>query len=163
MGRKDVELYDTLKNAFARSEPVLHGIVESVDKEKATCSMIVGGQLFPVVSLRSVITQKTGVVFYPAVQSVIFACKIPGTNRFVALSFSEIESFHITIDDTEISGSKNGVVLKRGSESLKKIISDLLDSILQMTVTTGVGPSGTPINFAQFEQLKSRLNNLLIS
>lgn len=40
------------------------------------------------------------------------------------------------------------------------LISDLLDGILQLTVPTGTGPSGVPINAAIFTQLKQKLDTL---
>ena len=161
MSRKDKELFEALKRSFTTSDDVMHGVVVSVDKLAARCSVEVGGQRYDSVSLRSVITNDMGVVFYPAPHSVLFLYKLPGSKRLVVLACSEIESFHIKIEDTELSGNANGVVVKRGAESLKSILADTLDAIIAMTVTTGVGPSGTPINFAEFQQLKSRLNNLL--
>lgn len=64
------------------------------------------------------------------------------------------------LSTTELILTQNGYTIKRGSESLKTIISDLIDKILLLTVTTPNGPSGTPINAAEFSAIKSRLPNL---
>ena len=45
--------------------------------------------------------------------------------------------------------------------SLKKTLTQILDAILQLTVTTGVGPSGTPINAQTFTDIKNSLDNYL--
>ena len=45
--------------------------------------------------------------------------------------------------------------------SLKKTLTQILDAILQLTVTTGVGPSGTPINAQTFTDIKISLDNYL--
>lgn len=45
--------------------------------------------------------------------------------------------------------------------SLKKTLTQILDAILQLTVTTGVGPSGTPINAQTFTDIKDSLDNYL--
>lgn len=161
MGRKDAELLEVIKRSVGEPNAFLHGVVKEVDKASCACVLDVGGQLYTSVSLRSVITNDMGVVFYPMVNSVVYANFIPGSKRLVVMAMSEIEAFHIKVEDTEVSGNKDGVVVKRGNESLKSILADTFDAILAMTVTTGVGPSGTPINFAQFQQLKQRLNNLL--
>jgi uncharacterized protein involved in type VI secretion and phage assembly len=43
----------------------------------------------------------------------------------------------------------------------KDLISELCDAILALTVSTGMGPSGTPINAAQFAAIKARLQTML--
>lgn len=162
MARKDIELNEMLKRAVGEPNRLLHGIVEDVDTEECTCTINSGGQIFRRATLRSVASDDIGVVFFPRVNSVVFAIKLPNSSRLHVIAISECESFHIKIDDTEISGNGDGIILKRAGESLKKILSDTFDAIVAMTVTTGVGPSGTPINFADFQSLKNRLNDLLI-
>ena len=46
-------------------------------------------------------------------------------------------------------------------ETLKGLMEDLIDAINSMTVPTPSGPSGTPINSAQFEIIKGRLDTML--
>jgi phage baseplate assembly protein V len=56
--------------------------------------------------------------------------------------------------------SNSGPTLKKGSESLKQIMLDLIDQILAEThPTTGAGPSGTPINSPAYIAIKTRVNN----
>lgn len=66
----------------------------------------------------------------------------------------------VKVGTTELDITEDGFVVKRGSETLKAIISDLIDAILAETHPTGVGPSGTPINAAQYTAIKNRLPNL---
>jgi hypothetical protein len=163
MGRKEQELYDTMKRAMASPDSFLQGIVSGVDKAKCTCKLDVAGRIYNNVSLRSIITDDMGAVFYPEDNTNAVACRMPNSNRLFIIKMEKVESFHIKINDSELSGNNQGFTIKRGSESIKKILSDLMDAISQMTVTTGVGPSGTPINIASFVDLKARLNNILIS
>jgi hypothetical protein len=46
-------------------------------------------------------------------------------------------------------------------ETLKAKLEALIDAINAITVPTGVGPSGTPINAATFTTLKSQLTQIL--
>lgn len=64
------------------------------------------------------------------------------------------------IENAELVISRDGFAVKRSSETLKKIISDLIDQIKLLTVTTPNGPSGTPINATAFTAIKNRLPNL---
>ena len=46
-------------------------------------------------------------------------------------------------------------------ENLKGLMEELIDAIKAMTVPTPAGPSGTAINFAQFDAVKNRLQEML--
>lgn len=61
----------------------------------------------------------------------------------------------------EVQVTSAGVVVKNGAESLKQVISDLIDQINLITVPTSGGPSGVPINAAAFSAIKVRLQTLL--
>jgi hypothetical protein len=46
-------------------------------------------------------------------------------------------------------------------ETTKQLLSDILDGINALTVTTPVGVSGTPVNIATFTEIKNRLDSIL--
>lgn len=75
------------------------------------------------------------------------------TNSKVNISILEGPSLKMT---------QKGFTFNFGDDfSLKKTLTQILDAILQLTVTTGVGPSGTPINAQTFTDIKNSLNNYL--
>jgi phage baseplate assembly protein V len=53
------------------------------------------------------------------------------------------------------------ISLKAGGETLKNVLSDLLDAIKAITVNTAVGPSSVPVNLTAFNALQTRITNLL--
>jgi phage baseplate assembly protein V len=69
--------------------------------------------------------------------------------------------YSITMDTVTFEISRDGFAVKRGDETLKKLLSDLLDKIVAQTHTTPSGVSGPPINAADFTAIKNRLPNLL--
>lgn len=73
----------------------------------------------------------------------------------------QTHKYTVTMDTVVYEISRDGFKVKRGSETLKKIISDTLDGIIAETHTTPAGTSGPPINVATFQQIKTRLSNLL--
>jgi hypothetical protein len=95
-------------------------------------------------------------------------------NEFWDLSFKKDGAatpvVKVTHDGTEIKTVVHGDKVDlhsdadqdavRGNE-LKDILSDLIDAIGALTVPTGVGPSGLPINKTQFDAIKTRLDNIL--
>lgn len=75
------------------------------------------------------------------------------TNSKVNISIVEGPSLKMT---------QKGFTFNFGDDfSLKKSLTQILDAILQLTVTTGVGPSGTPINAQTFTDIKNSLDNYL--
>ena len=53
------------------------------------------------------------------------------------------------------------MLFRSGGAGLKKTLGELIDAIMKLTVPTGVGPSGTPINAADFVKVKQGLNDYL--
>ncbi|MBN2669990.1 MAG: hypothetical protein JXR60_12285 [Bacteroidales bacterium] len=115
---------------------------------------------------------ESSLTIVPKIGSYVLCGIIEGKEEeaFV-ISTSEIEKIIIQFkggdEKFEFSQAGLSVVLKSGKfdikneqEDLKGIISDLIDTINQLTVTTGTGPSGTPINAPAFVQIKQRLANL---
>jgi len=63
--------------------------------------------------------------------------------------------------DALIRATTGGLTFSRNSSGLKKTLDELLTAIKALTVTTGVGPSGPPINLAQFEKIQQDLKNYM--
>ncbi|WP_297096370.1 hypothetical protein [uncultured Draconibacterium sp.] len=71
------------------------------------------------------------------------------------------EELTINADQSMLKQTAGGFTMVRSGEGLKKILQDLITAITQLTVPTGVGPSGVPINTAAFQAINNRLNNFL--
>ena len=67
----------------------------------------------------------------------------------------------MTADQSILKQTAGGFTMIKSGEGLKKVLEDLIMAITQLTVPTGVGPSGIPINVAAFQAIKTRLNNFL--
>jgi phage baseplate assembly protein V len=70
--------------------------------------------------------------------------------------------YTVTMQTTVYKISRAGFAVKRGTETLKKIISDTLDQIVALTVTCAApgSPSTVPVNLPAFNAIKARLLNL---
>jgi len=79
------------------------------------------------------------------------------------------DGFDATISDAKTSFIKGNLTLEMddrfkidvGGKSLKSKLEELIDEIGKITVTTPMGPSGTPINLPQLTILKGKLTELL--
>ncbi|MEO0075646.1 MAG: hypothetical protein ABIK31_06020 [candidate division WOR-3 bacterium] len=103
------------------------------------------------VRLTAKLQSQRGFILVPKNNSIVcvaFADNYP----FITLT-SEIQDIIIAIDGK--------ITLKNNTENFGKLIVDLISAIERLTVTTAVGPSGTPINIAEFTTIKNRFKNLL--
>jgi hypothetical protein len=117
----------------------------------------------PETRLRAVIdSSATGLIILPKIGSYVLAGMLNNKpeSSFIC-GFSDIDEVYINIPQSELRIDKNGFLFKRGADNLAGLISDLLEAIMKLTVTTGTGPSGTPINIADFVELKQKFNQLL--
>ena len=73
----------------------------------------------------------------------------------------QAEALTLLSDQATVKITTGGLTLAKGSSGLKKTLDDLLTAIQKLTVTTGVGPSGPPINMADFVKVQQDLSNYL--
>jgi hypothetical protein len=78
----------------------------------------------------------------------------------VVLVHSEVDKV-VIVSGTARFEMNNGFLLKHNNETLKAVLSDLVNAIQGITVTTAQGPSSVPINSAAFTAITARLNALL--
>ncbi len=168
-----------LQELFAGETQVFPVTVKEVNEDEFTCSVLFDDELeYTDVRLRSVIdSAKQGFCFIPKVGSRIMVGRIANSEQLFVALFSEVDkvlltsgSLELTIDQDKLELKKGEAILKqteagftmiRSGEGLKKILEDLITAITQLTVPTGVGPSGMPINAAAFTAIKNRIGNLM--
>lgn len=63
----------------------------------------------------------------------------------------------VKVDTTELIVGADGYVIKRGGESVKKLLDDILAQLKAHTHPTGTGPSGPPIEAAAIAAIEARV------
>ena len=71
------------------------------------------------------------------------------------------DGIELKIGSSTITVTSGGLTLKKGGAGLKKTLESMLDAICQLTVPTGVGPSGVPINMASFQKIKAEVSQYM--
>ena len=71
------------------------------------------------------------------------------------------DGIELKTGSSTITVTSGGLTLKKGGAGLKKTLDSMLDAICQLTVPTGVGPSGVPINMASFQQIKAEVSQYM--
>lgn len=122
--------------------------------------------------------EKKGLLMIPADDSFVIVAMLSNVDALVVLyskikklQYSdegdfqcEIEGDKVSVKNTSgmecvIDGEK--VNIRNNSYSLAEAFKDMLSAIGKLTVTTAVGPSGTPINIPEFNTIQQKLNQLL--
>lgn len=80
------------------------------------------------------------------------------TDHFKNEAIFNEENVQILTTKFNVGTGKEQMVL---GNTLVDLLSQLIDAILNMTVLTHVGPSGTPVNAATFSAIKSKLEEAL--
>ena len=80
------------------------------------------------------------------------------TDHFKNEAIFNEENIQILTTKFNVGTGKEQMVL---GNTLVDLLSQLIDAILNMTVLTHVGPSGTPVNAATFSAIKSKLEEAL--
>ena len=101
-----------------------------------------------------------GFVLIPKVGSMVLVVFLNKNNAAV-VNTSEIEQLDLVIDGVEFQIDKEGFLLKKENETLKKLMSDLIIAIKALKFTTNNGPTIKLINIADFVGLENRFNQFL--
>lgn len=115
------------------------------------------------VRLRSVVKVGNKVLLIPKVGSIVQIARIENSEEFLVIAVEEITSVLFIIGTARFEVDQAGFLIKKGAESLGKLVADLLDAILSERHNTMYGPtvSLTPDSQLKFNQLKTRAANLL--
>jgi|GEM_PF-2079773 len=131
---------------------IVGGVVKTVDKARALCDVQPADEGAPLlldVQLRAVDDgSATGFVLWPVEGSPVLVGLIDNDpNNCVVVAVSKVEQFTLATE----------------ADSLGKLWADTFTALGQLTVTTGTGQSGPPINLPAFQQLAQRAARLFTS
>jgi hypothetical protein len=161
MGKHD-EILEALRDHAKKVGPqaTMLAKVKSVDAAKFTCVLDDDGLEYLDVRLRPVLDGKQAITAFPKVSTWALAVRIEDGEDWMVVAFGEVDKVRM-VQGSLVFEMEDYFLLKKGNETLKKIMGDLLDAIGQITVPTNVGPSGMPLNAAEFTAIKTRINNFL--
>lgn len=103
---------------------------------------------------------ENGVFIEPKVGSLV--CVVFVTKEIaVVVNHSELKQFQIKIEGVEFRISNEGFLLKKESETLAKLMGDLLQEIQKMKFTTNTGSTIRLVNQPKFKEIENRFKELL--
>jgi hypothetical protein len=138
------------------------GTVKTVNKDALTCDVERLDGLADLLDVRILPATPGGLKLVPKEGADVICAMLSEQDAYL-LNASELDSFAVTVGDTVIEAdAKTGVQITVGGESLGKLYNDLLSAIQKITVPTGTGPSGVPVNLADFTALQTRASKFFI-
>lgn len=169
MGKQD-EIRKALGEFSSKYGPqnTMLATVKSVDEGEFTCVLQDddNGELeYTDVRLRPVLDGNESITIFPKSGTWALAVRLEESEEWMVIAVGEADKVHSKVE-TEIKDVvgtteftiKDGFLMKKDAETMKKIMDDLLQAIQQLTVNTNVGPSSVPINIATFVAIKVRVD-----
>jgi hypothetical protein len=143
--------------------PTLLATVHSVDEAALTCTLDDEGFLYFDVRLRPVVNGKESVTLVPVVGSYVLAARIEDDEEFMVIACDEIKSYRIVAESLEFEMSGGKFRIKKGEETLGKLVDDLLAARLTEqhavagATTTGLQPTAA----TAITNLRTRFSDFL--
>lgn len=94
---------------------VLSGKVLEVDTEARTCNIDIDGTTLSGVLLQPIIDNSTGIAIFPQVGAQAICLYNAEWDGWVLLQVSDIDHIDISVGDTSLSVSTNGIVINNGN------------------------------------------------
>lgn len=137
---------------------IIDGTIESVNEEAYTVDINIDeGLTLPYIKLRSVSNgEKAGFVCVPAVGSEVVFAKVRGEQDYILLKVSELDKVIAEIETTSLTITKDGYEIKRGEETLQKILFDFVGELIKVIVVQGTSP-----NIPALKLIQKRIMQLL--
>lgn len=141
-----------------------------------TCTSITGKSNTELQNVQLMAEVDDGMLLIPSIGSTIIVGYSKRNVPYIAL-FSQIDKVVIVTGNSTITQTTDSIVaangqstftikdagysLEWGTESMRNILSDLVDQIIGISVPTNTGVSGNPLNISALTEIKQRIQNIL--
>lgn len=125
--------------------------VTDVNEVDFTCDILLEGLPVYDVRLRAIVSDKQSIEVLPKVGAQVIVGKL-ADDDFIVIACDEIILYRVTVGTVVFKLDNTGVLVSKGNETLKKILTDLVNGVLSVAAPKDVpGITG----------LLTRINNLL--
>jgi hypothetical protein len=150
------DLATAIKNITSKGDQVLLAVVESVDKSKATCEVLFNDLELGDVRLQAVVkADQKGFKVFPIAGSWVGIQKLGDKGDYFICLVSEIDQLICETDNTIID-VKDGILLKRGTDTLAAAVVKFIEALELIFIVQGNNP-----DYVALAQAKLMFQNIL--
>lgn len=117
---------------------------------------LLDGAVIPDVRLKPLISDGNYVIVSPVVNTSVLIAAIENSDEYVLLCCDQPEEVRIKIGQTELIVNSTGVKMQKGGDSIKDILTLIIDAVTPIAVLYGNNP-----DYIKLGQAKTKVNNLL--
>lgn len=153
----DEQIWRGLKDLAATVGPLNTILVQviTVDVGAQTCDVIDDDVEYYDVRLRPVINGNTCLTIYPKANTWVLIARIEDDDAWQVISVDEAEKITMKVGDS-LFEMNEGFLIKRGGDTLKEVLTLIVESVQQIMVMYGNNP-----NYTKLSQALTKINNLL--
>ena len=160
---KLTEAFERLMKYTLRNSIITDGIISNVRTDTMLVDVTISGQLFQDVPLKVLVGTQPTIIEVPSDQSPCLVClRNADFTTPQILMIQNVDSYLLNIGKVNYTITSSGFKLVNDSSGLKNTLKNLINAILALTVPTGTGPSGVPINASTFNNILTDLDKYLI-
>ncbi|WP_295714360.1 hypothetical protein [Mucilaginibacter sp.] len=126
-------------------------IVTDVDSDNFTCDILIDEIPVAGVRLRAIVSDSQSLDILPEVSSAILVGKLDDDD-YIVIACDKIALYRVKVGSTEYKIDNTGILLSKGSETLNKILIDLVAGLLSIAA---------PKDVTSITNLIIRINELL--
>ncbi|WP_121812799.1 hypothetical protein [Mucilaginibacter kameinonensis] len=125
--------------------------VIAVDSDSFTCDIKLNELPQYEVRLRAVVSENQSIEVLPAVGAAVVVGKL-GDDDYIVLACDQVTMYRVTTGATVFKLNSDGVLISKGTETLNKILTDLVNAVMGIAA---------PKDMAALTLLINRINDLL--
>lgn len=111
--------------------------VLEVDESEFTCTILLDEVEIPEVRLRAVVSDNQSINVLPVVGSQVVVGKL-ADDDYIVIACDKVTMYQVTIGTTIFKLDSSGVLISKGTETLNKILTDLVNGILTIAAAKDV-------------------------
>ena len=144
--------------------PSYRARVDHVNAVEMTCdvTLIIDDSTVEGVRLNANLNPESGLIQLPLVDSIVIISFLDHSLAYVT-QYSLIDSYDLKIEQVNFQINKQGYLIQKGDDSLKELMTDLINLLKNLKVNTSQGPSTIPLTDTQtsLDQVQAKIDNLL--
>lgn len=149
--KQDEQIKEQLTAFAAKYGPaaLVTATVTAVNEDDTVALLFADGSTVDDARLKAVVKDGDKIILTPAVNSKVLVGKIENSDECVVVSVDEITKIKVKVGNVEYNLDNTGFLFSKGTDTLKKILTNIVEATQQIVVIYGNNPDYTKLAEAQ--------------